>query len=71
MFVPAVRRSHHLVVYALQVLILLPMRNAALRVVSRLVQLAQKENRSDSVLHRQRFLREFGPQVRLLAPNHA
>ena len=52
--------------HALQVLILLPMRNAALRVVSRLVQLAQKENRSDSVLHKQRFLREFGPQVRLL-----
>ena len=55
-----------LVLPALQVLILLPMRNAALRVVSRLVQLAQKENRNDSVLHKQRFLREFGPQVRLL-----
>ena len=60
-----------LCLHALQVLILLPMRNAALRVVSCLVQLAQKENRSDSVLHKQRFLREFGPQVRGCCCNQA
>ena len=33
----------------LQVLILLPMRSTALRVVSRLCELAQKETRADSI----------------------
>jgi hypothetical protein len=54
-----------------QVLILLPFRNAALGVVLRLAALAQAETRTDSVQHKDRFLREFGdeddePQVRLL-----
>ena len=57
-------------VYA-QVLILLPFRNAALGVVLRLAALAQAETRTDSVQHKERFLREFGdedgepPHVRL------
>ncbi|KAK9823260.1 hypothetical protein WJX72_001434 [[Myrmecia] bisecta] len=45
-----------------KVLLLLPMRNSALRVVSRLVQLAQKETRADSVQNKQRFLEEFGAE---------
>lgn len=53
-----------------QVLILLPFRNAALGVVLRLAALAQAETRTDSVQHKERFVREFGdedgasPQVR-------
>lgn len=52
-----------------QVLILLPFRNAALRVVLRLAALAQAETRTDSVQHKDRFVCEFGdedaaPQVR-------
>ena len=43
-----------------QVLILLPLRSAALRWVTRLCQLAQRETRADSVQHKQRFLEEFG-----------
>jgi hypothetical protein len=49
-----------LLISALQVLILLPTRNLALRLVLRLCQLAQKENRSDSIQNKQRFIREFG-----------
>lgn len=45
-----------------QVLILLPFRNAALAVVQRLAALAQAETRSDSVQHKERFLREFGDE---------
>ncbi len=41
-------------------LILLPLRSVALRVVSRLLELAQKENRADSIQNKQRFLEEFG-----------
>ena len=54
-----------------QVLILLPFRNAALGVVLRLAALAQAETRTDSVQHKERFVREFGdedgepPHVRL------
>jgi hypothetical protein len=43
-----------------QVLILLPLRSTALRVVSRLLELAQKETRTDSIQNKQRFLEEFG-----------
>lgn len=43
-----------------QVLILLPLRSMALRVVSRLLELAQKENRADSIQNKQRFLEDFG-----------
>jgi U3 small nucleolar RNA-associated protein 25 len=43
-----------------QVLILLPLRSVALRVVSRLLELAQKENRADSIQNKQRFLEDFG-----------
>ena len=43
-----------------QVLILLPLRSTALRVVSRLLDLAQKENRADSIQNKQRFLEDFG-----------
>ena len=41
-------------------LLLLPQRNLALRVVSRLVALAVKETRSDTIQNKQRFLEEFG-----------
>lgn len=41
-------------------LILLPLRSVALRVVSRLLELAQKENRADSIQNKQRFLEEYG-----------
>lgn len=43
-----------------QVLILLPLRSTALRVVSRLLELAQKETRTDSIQNKQRFLEDFG-----------
>ncbi|KAK9917706.1 hypothetical protein WJX75_007366 [Coccomyxa subellipsoidea] len=43
-----------------KVLILLPLRSVALRVVSRLLELAQKENRADSIQNKQRFLEDFG-----------
>ena len=43
-----------------QVLILLPLRSAALRWVTRLCQLAQRETRADSIQHKQRFLEEYG-----------
>ena len=43
-----------------QVLILLPLRSAALRCVTRLCQLAQRETRADSIQHKPRFLEEFG-----------
>lgn len=46
---------------ALQVLILLPMRNIAYRVISRLLSLAQKETRSDSIQGKSRFQEDFGP----------
>lgn len=39
---------------------MLPLRSAALRVVSRLLELAQKENRADSIQNKQRFLEDFG-----------
>ena len=45
-----------------QVLILLPMRNQALKVISRLLSLAIKETRSDSVQKKSRFLKEFEDQ---------
>jgi hypothetical protein len=45
-----------------QVLLLLPQRNLALRVVRRLLELAVKETRSDTIKHKQRFLDEFGEQ---------
>jgi hypothetical protein len=44
----------------LQVLLLLPQRNLALRVVSRLCQLAVRETRTDTIQNRQRLLEEFG-----------
>lgn len=44
-----------------QVLLLLPMRNAAFKAVLCLLKLAQKETRSDSVQNKARFLEEFGP----------
>lgn len=45
-----------------QVLLLLPMRNVALRVVKRLLQLAQRETRADSVQGKEHFLKEFGDE---------
>jgi hypothetical protein len=45
-----------------QVLILLPFRNAALGVVLRLAALAQAETRTDSLQHKDRFVREFGDE---------
>lgn len=41
---------------------LLPMRSTALKVVSRLCELAQKETRADSIQNKGRFLEEFGSQ---------
>ena len=46
----------------LQVLLLLPMRNIAYKVVSRLLTLVQKETRKDSIQGKARFLEDFGPQ---------
>jgi len=43
------------------VLILLPMRNMALKVILRLLQFTQKETRADSIQGKQRFLEDFGP----------
>lgn len=45
-----------------QVLLLLPQRNLALRVVSRLLALAVRETRTDTIQHKQRFLEEFGEE---------
>ncbi|KAL0037821.1 hypothetical protein WJX79_000518 [Trebouxia sp. C0005] len=44
-----------------KVLILLPMRNMALKVILRLLQFTQKETRADSIQGKQRFLEDFGP----------
>ena len=44
----------------MQVLILLPMRHQALKVVTRLLELAQKETRTDSIHGKARFLADFG-----------
>lgn len=46
----------------MQVLLLLPMRNMAYRLVNRLLALAQKETRTDSVQGKSRFLEDFGPE---------
>lgn len=46
---------------AVQVLILLPMRNMALKCILRLLQLTQKETRADSIQGKQRLLDDFGP----------
>lgn len=43
-----------------QVLVLLPQRNLALRLVTRLLALAVKETRTDTIQNKQRFLEEFG-----------
>lgn len=43
-----------------KVLFLLPMRSTAMRVVSRLLKLAIKETRVDSIQNKERFLEEFG-----------
>jgi U3 small nucleolar RNA-associated protein 25 len=43
-----------------KVLILLPMRSTAMRVVSRLLKLAIKETRVDSIQNKERFMEEFG-----------
>lgn len=45
---------------SLQVLVLLPQRNLALRLVTRLLALAVKETRTDTIQNKQRFLEEFG-----------
>lgn len=47
--------------FVVQVLILLPMRNMAHTLILRLLQLTQKETRADSILGKQRFMEEFGP----------
>ena len=47
-------------VWEVQVLMLLPMRNLALKAVLRLCQLAQAETRHDSVQNKQRLMEEFG-----------
>ncbi|KAL3145860.1 hypothetical protein ABBQ38_015229 [Trebouxia sp. C0009 RCD-2024] len=44
-----------------KVLILLPMRNMALKCILRLLQLTQKETRADSIQGKQRLLEDFGP----------
>ena len=44
-----------------QVLLLLPQRNIAFRWVTRLLALALRETRTDSVQGRERFVEEFGP----------
>ncbi|PRW59313.1 U3 small nucleolar RNA-associated 25 [Chlorella sorokiniana] len=43
-----------------KVLVLLPTRNLALRLVTRLLALAVKETRTDTIQNKQRFLEEFG-----------
>jgi len=43
-----------------KVLFLLPMRSTAIRVISRLLKLAIKETRVDSIQNKERFLEEFG-----------
>ncbi|KAL4445727.1 hypothetical protein ABPG77_008926 [Micractinium sp. CCAP 211/92] len=45
-----------------KVLLLLPQRNLALRCVSRLLALAVRETRTDTIQNKQRFLEEFGDQ---------
>jgi len=45
-----------------KILLLLPMRNIAHRVISRLVDLAVTQTRTDSVQNKQRFNEEFGPE---------
>lgn len=45
-----------------QVLILLPFRSTAMQTVKRLLQLAQRETRVDSVQQKARFLEEFGDE---------
>ena len=45
----------------MQVLILLPMRNMALKCILRLLQLTQKETRADSIQGKRRLLDDFGP----------
>ena len=45
----------------LQVLILLPMRNMALKCILRLLQFTQKETRADSIQGKRRLLDDFGP----------
>ena len=44
-----------------QVLVLVPMRNMALKCILRLLQFTQKETRADSIQGKQRFLDDFGP----------
>ncbi|DBA80702.1 TPA: hypothetical protein ACH3X1_007943 [Trebouxia sp. C0004] len=44
-----------------KVLILLPMRNMALKTILRLLQFTQKETRADSIQGKHRFLEDFGP----------
>lgn len=45
-----------------KVLVLLPMRNVALRFVQRLLTLALRETRSDTIQQKRRFLEEFGSE---------
>ena len=45
----------------MQVLILLPMRNMALKCVLRLLQITQKETRTDSIQGMRRLREDFGP----------
>ena len=53
---------HLSVVCALvQVLILLPMRNMALKCILRLLQMTQKETRTDSIQGMRRLQEDFGP----------
>ena len=47
--------------WCIQVLLLLPMRNIAMRWVLRLAQLAQRETRADSIQNKQKLLDDFGP----------
>lgn len=44
-----------------KVLVLVPMRNMALKCILRLLQFTQKETRADSIQGKQRFLDDFGP----------
>ncbi len=46
----------------LQILFLLPFRNAAFKTVMRLLRFAVEETRKDSVQNRRRFVEEFGPE---------
>lgn len=45
----------------LQVLLLLPFRSSAYHAVLRLLRLAIKETRRDSIQNKERFMEEFGP----------